>query len=345
MASNPTSIQNVEELEQLLSEPTWGAIQAMGALDGDIAVLGVGGKMGPTLARMAKRASEMAGVKRRVIGVARFSSPTLERRLQTWGVETVRCDLLDNESLSGLPDAANVVFMAGMKFGTMGQEPLTWAINSFLPGLVADRYRQSRIAVFSTGNVYGLSPISKGGSSEEDALNPSGEYAMSCVGRERTFEYFSRKHSTRMTILRLNYATELRYGVLLDIALQVHAGRPVRLSMGYLNAIWQADAAAMSIESLGCATSPPNVINITGPELLSVRWVAEEFGTRLNKPVTFDSEESSDALLSNAQKSYQLFGRPRVSAQQIMDWIAEWVSKSGTTLAKPTLFEERAGRF
>jgi nucleoside-diphosphate-sugar epimerase len=317
----------------------------MGALDGDIAVLGVGGKMGPTLARMAKRASEMAGVKRRVIGVARFSSPTLERRLQTWGVETVRCDLLDNESLSGLPDAANVVFMAGMKFGTMGQEPLTWAINSFLPGLVADRYRQSRIAVFSTGNVYGLSPISKGGSSEEDALNPSGEYAMSCVGRERTFEYFSRKHSTRMTILRLNYATELRYGVLLDIALQVHAGRPVRLSMGYLNAIWQADAAAMSIESLGCATSPPNVINITGPELLSVRWVAEEFGTRLNKPVTFDSEESSDALLSNAQKSYQLFGRPRVSAQQIMDWIAEWVSKSGTTLAKPTLFEERAGRF
>jgi hypothetical protein len=334
MASNPTSIQNVEQLEQLLSEPTRGAIQAMGALDGDIAVLGVGGKMGPTLARMAKRASEMAGVKRRVIGVARFSSPTLERRLQTWGVETVRCDLLDNKSLSGLPDAANVVFMAGMKFGTAGQEPLTWAINSLLPGLVADRYRQSRIAVFSTGNVYGLSPISRGGSREEDALNPSGEYAMSCVGRERTFEYFSRKHNTRMTILRLNYATELRYGVLLDIALQVHAGRAVRLSMGYLNAIWQADASAMSIESLGCATSPPNVINIT-----------EEFGKRLNKPVTFDSEESSDALLSNAQKSYQLFGRPRVSVQQIMDWIAEWVSKSGTTLAKPTHFEERAGRF
>ena len=345
MASNPTSIQNVEELEQLLSEPTWGAIQAMGALDGDIAVLGVGGKMGPTLARMVKRASEMAGVKRRVIGVARFSSPTLERRLQTWGVETVRCDLLDNKALSRLPDAANVVFMAGMKFGTTGQEPQTWVVNSFLPGLVADRYRQSRIAVFSTGNVYGLSPISRGGSREEDALNPSGEYAMSCVGRERTFEYFSRKHNTSMTILRLNYATELRYGVLLDIALQVHAGRAVRLAMGYLNAIWQADASAMSIESLGCATSPPNVINIAGPELLSVRWVAEEFGKRFDKPVIFDSEESSDALLSNAQKSYQLFGRPRVSAQQIMDWIAEWVSKSGTTLAKPTLFEERAGRF
>ena len=345
MANDATSIQDVEQLEQVLSEPTRGAIQAMGALDGDIVVLGAGGKMGPTLARMAKKASEMAGVKRRIIGVARFSSPGLERRLQTWGVETVRCDLLDYKSLSKLPDAANVVFMAGMKFGTTGQESLTWAINSFLPGLVADRYRQSRIVVFSTGNVYGLSPVSSGGSREEDALNPSGEYAMSCVGRERIFEHFSRVHNTKITILRLNYANELRYGVLLDIALQVHSGRAVRLSMGYLNAIWQGDASAMCLESLGCAASPPNVINITGPELLSVRSVAEEFGKRLNKPVVFEGEESSDALLSNPLKSYRLFGRPRVSAQQMMDWIAEWVSQNGATLAKPTHFEERTGRF
>jgi nucleoside-diphosphate-sugar epimerase len=345
MASAPNSIKDVAQLEELLSEPTRGAIQALGGLDGDIVVLGVGGKMGPTLARMAKRASELAGVKRRVIGVARFSDSALERRLQTWGVETVRCDLLGQNSIDKLPDAANVVFMAGMKFGTTGQEPLTWAINSFLPGLIADRYRQSRIAVFSTGNVYGLSPISSGGSREEDALNPSGEYAMSCVGRERTLEYFSRAHKIGMTILRLNYATELRYGVLLDIALQVHAGRAVRLQMGYLNAIWQADASAMSLESLGCGTSPPNVINITGPEILSVRAVAEEFGKRLNRPVSFEGEESNDALLSNAQKSYQLFGRPHVSAQQMMDWIAEWVSRNGTTLAKPTHFEERAGHF
>jgi nucleoside-diphosphate-sugar epimerase len=345
MKSDQTPIRDVEQLEELLSEPTQGVIQAIGGLDGDIVVLGVGGKMGPTLARMAKRASEMAGVKRRVIGVARFSSSTLEHRLGAWGIETVRCDLLDQTSIGKLPDAANVVFMAGMKFGTTGQEALTWAINSFLPGLVADRYQGSRIAVFSTGNVYGHSPVSKGGSLEDDALNPAGEYAMSCVGRERIFEYFSQMHHTKTTILRLNYATELRYGVLLDIALHVYAGRPVRLSMGYVNAIWQADASAMSLQSLGCATSPPNVINITGPELLSVRSVAEEFGRRLNKPVTFDGEESSDALLSNAQKSYQLFGQPRVSAQQIMDWIAEWVSKNGTTLAKPTHFEERAGRF
>jgi dTDP-4-dehydrorhamnose reductase len=345
MAVDHASIRDVEQLDDLLSEPSRGAIQAMGALDGDIVVLGVGGKMGPTLARMAKRASEMAGVKRRVIGVARFTSSTLESRLQAWGIETLRCDLLDSRSLGKLPDAANVVFMAGMKFGTTGQESLTWAVNSFLPGMVADPYRQSRIAVFSTGNVYGLSPVSRGGSREEDALNPSGEYAMSCVGRERIFEHFSRVHNTKMTMLRLNYAVELRYGVLLDIALQVQARREVRLSMGYLNAIWQGDASAMSLESLACATSPPKVINITGPEILSVRAVAEEFGKRLQQPVTFDGEEAGDALLSNAQKSFQLFGQPRRSAEQIMHWIADWVSKGGTTLAKATHFEERDGRF
>ena len=345
MASYPNAIENVEQLEELLSEPTPGAIKVLGALDGDIVVLGVGGKMGPTLARMAKRASELAGVKRRVIGVARFSSVALEQRLQSWGVETVRCDLLDIASLRKLPDAANVVFMAGMKFGTTGQEALTWAINSFLPGVIAERYKHSRIAVFSTGNVYGLTPVSQGGSREGDALNPSGEYAMSCLGRERVFEHFSRVHKTKMTILRLNYATEMRYGVLVDIAQHVHSGRPVRLSMGYLNAIWQADASAVSIASLAHATSPPNVLNITGPELLSVRAAAQEFGKLMKKHVTFEGQESSDALLSNAEKSYGLFGRPQVSAEQMMDWIAEWVSKGGTSLAKPTHFEERAGRF
>ncbi|MGB7844697.1 MAG: NAD-dependent epimerase/dehydratase family protein [Candidatus Acidiferrum sp.] len=345
MSSDRTSIQDVAQLEELLSEPSDGVIHAMGALDGDIVVPGVGGKMGPTLARMAKKASEIAGVKRRIIGVSRFSSPSLERQLHAWGIETVRCDLLNPRSLAELPDAANVVFMAGMKFGSTGQESRTWAVNTFLPGLIADRYRPSRIAVFSTGNVYGLSPVSSGGSLEGESLNPSGEYAMSCVGRERMFEHFSRTNDTKMTILRLNYAAELRYGVLLDIALRVNEGRAVPLSMGYLNTIWQGDAAAMSLQSLCCTTVPPNVINITGPEMLSVRWVAEEFGIRLKRRVHFAGEESSDALLSNAQKAYQLFGRPRVSVQQIMDWIANWVAKGGTTLAKPTHFEERAGRF
>jgi hypothetical protein len=301
--------------------------------------------MGPTLARMAKRASDTAGVSRRVIGVSRFSSSELESQLQMWGVETLCCDLLEPKSLSALPDAANIIYMAGMKFGTTGQESLTWAMNSFLPGLVSERYRKSRIAAFSTGNVYGLSPVSGGGSREDDALNPAGEYAMSCVGRERIFEHFSRTNHTKMSILRLNYATELRYGVLVDIAQRVYAGQPVQLSMGYLNAVWQGDASAMSLQALGCASAPPFVINIAGPELLSVRRIAEHFGERLHKPVRFEGRESADALLSDAKKSYELFGHPRVDANQMIAWIADWLSRGGATLAKPTHFEERAGRF
>jgi nucleoside-diphosphate-sugar epimerase len=345
MPDHSSSIKDLAQLEELLSEPTEGVVRTLGSLSGDMVILGVGGKMGPTLARMAKKASERAGVERRVIGVSRFSSSKLEAELNAHGVETLRCDLLDQRSLAALPDAANVVFMAGMKFGSTGQEWMTWAMNSFLPGLVAGRYRDARIAVFSTGNVYGLSPVARGGSREEDALNPVGEYAMSCVGRERIFEYFSRLNRTKMSLLRLNYSSELRYGVLLDVAQHANSDRPVSLSMGYLNTIWQADASAMSLQSLGCATSPPNVINITGPEILSVRRIAEEFGKRLDKAPRFESTESSDALLSNAEKSYRLFGRPHVSSQQMIDWIADWVKRGGATLAKPTHFEDRAGYF
>jgi nucleoside-diphosphate-sugar epimerase len=345
MPDYPCSIENISQLEDLLSEPTEEVIRTLGSLGGDIVILGVGGKMGPTLARMTKKASEKASVKRRVIGVSRFSSSKLEAELNAHGVETLRCDLLDQRSLAALPDAENVVFMAGMKFGSTGQEWLTWAMNSFLPGLVADRYRDARIAVFSTGNVYGLSPVARRGSREEDSLNPTGEYAMSCVGRERMFEHFSRRNGTKVSILRLNYASELRYGVLLDIAQRVNSDRPVSLSMGYLNTIWQADASAMSLQSLGCATSPPNVINITGPEIHSVRRIAEEFGKRLDKTPRFEGTESNDALLSNAEKSYGLFGRPPVDSQQMIDWIAQWVKRGGATLAKPTHFEDRAGQF
>lgn len=345
MPHENASIRDVNELEQLLSEPSETLIHTLSRLDGDILVLGVGGKMGPTLATMAKRASDAAGTKRRVIGVSRFSSPEPQHRLQAWGIETLRCDLLDRKALARLPDAANVVYMAGMKFGATGNESLTWAMNSFLPGLVSERYADSRIVAFSTGNVYGLSPISRGGSREEDSLNPLGEYAMSCLGRERIFEHFSRTKHTKMSILRLNYATELRYGVLLDIAQRVQAGDSIPLSMGYLNALWQADANAMSLQALSHVSEPPNIINIAGTELLSVRRVAEEFGERLQKPVRFEGRESGDALLSNGEKAYQLFGRPRVAASQLIAWIADWVRRGGETLAKPTHFEERAGRF
>jgi nucleoside-diphosphate-sugar epimerase len=260
-------------------------------------------------------------------------------------VETVSCDLLDRAALAALPDAPNVIFMAGMKFGSTGQEPLTWAMNSFLPGLVCERYRASRIAAFSTGNVYGLSPVSEGGSVETDPPIPVGEYAMSCLGRERIFDHFSRSNGTRISMLRLNYATELRYGVLVDIARRVDAGDAVPLSMGYLNAIWQGDACAMSLQSLACASAPPFVINIAGPELLSVRRVAEQFGERWHTPVRFDGQESPDALLSNAKLAHELFGRPRVDADKMIRWIADWVAGGGKTLAKPTHFEERSGRF
>jgi nucleoside-diphosphate-sugar epimerase len=345
MLSEKTSIRNVAELEELLSEPAEATVRALAKLEGDIVVLGVAGKMGPTLARMAKRAFEIADVKRRVIGVSRFSTPGLELQLREWGIETVRCDLLDHKSVAELPEAANVVYMAGMKFGSTGQESLTWAMNSYLPGLVSERYCKSRIAVFSTGNVYGLTPVSQRGSREDDPLNPAGEYALSCLGRERIFEHFSRTNNIPMTILRLNYATELRYGVLVDIAQRVHAGEAVPLAMGYLNAIWQGDACDMSLQSLLHASVPPLVLNIAGQELLSVREVAEEFAEKLSKPVHFGGAEASDALLSNAQRAYQLFGRPRVSAAQMTSWIADWVSRRGATLAKPTHFEERSGRF
>lgn len=343
--SPKTSIRNVAELDELLSEPTEATIRALAALEGDLLILGVGGKIGPTLARMAKRASEVAGIGRRVIGVSRFSTHECEHQLQAWGVETIRCDLLNRKSLFELPEAANVIYMAGMKFGSTGQEALTWAMNSFLPGLVCERYSHSRIAAFSTGNVYGLCPVSKKGSRESDPLNPLGEYAMSCLGRERIFEHFSRAGKMNITILRLNYASEMRYGVLSDVAKRVYAGQAVPLSMGYLNAIWQGDASAMSLQALGRASTPSFVINIAGPELLSVRSIAEEFGALFQKRVRFEGVESDDALLSDAGRAFELFGHPRVSAAQLMTWIADWIARGGTVSAMPTHFEERAGRF
>jgi nucleoside-diphosphate-sugar epimerase len=345
ISRSENSIADIDALELLLSEPDESTVRALASLPGDILILGAGGKMGPTLARMAKRASDTAGTPRRLIAVSRFSNSRAPQRLQSWGIETLSCDLLDAASLAKLPDAPNIIYMAGMKFGSTGQEPLTWAMNSFLPGLVSDRFRDSRIAAFSTGNIYGLTPVSRGGSLESDEPNPVGEYAMSCLGRERIFEHFSRAKNTKVSILRLNYATELRYGVLVDIAERVYSGKPVALSMGYLNAIWQADASAVAIASLLHASSPAFVLNTTGPEVLSVRRVAEDFAERFGKSAQFDGVEGPDALLSNAQKSFQLFGKPRVSYGQMIAWIADWIERDGETLSKPTHFENRAGRF
>jgi nucleoside-diphosphate-sugar epimerase len=341
----PEIIDGDEQLDDLLSRPTPLAVQTVADLDGDLLLLGVGGKMGPTLARMARRASDEAGVRRRVIGASRFSDPTREAWLRAHGVEPIRCDLLDPDQLARLPDAANVVFMTGMKFGSTGQESLTWAMNAHLPALVAQRFRDSRLVAFSTGNVYGLSAVRLGGAREEDELRPAGEYAMSCLGRERLIEHFSRTLGTPAAILRLNYASEMRYGVLADVARRVWEGRPVPLAMGHFNALWQGDANAMALCSFAQVASPPFVVNLAGPETLSVRRVAEEFARLLGRPVTFDGEESPDALLSNGQLGHRLYGYPRVSARRMLEWVADWVRRGGATLGKPTHYEARDGRF
>ncbi len=338
-------IQNVEQLECLLSEPTADVIETLRRLEGDVLLLGVAGKMGPTLARMARRASDTAGVRRRVIGVSRFSSPEAAACLQAHGVETIQCDLLNEDEVFKLPDAANVIFMAGMKFGSTGQEAATWAMNSYLPGVVCRKFRRSKIVGFSTGNVYGLTPVNGGGSCETDALQPVGEYAMSCLGRERVFEHFSRTLGIPTTLIRLNYACELRYGVLVDLAQKVWRGESVPLSMSCFNEIWQGDANAMALLALAHASVPPFVVNVTGPELLVVREVCAQFGRLMDRPVNFTGSETPIALLSKAGRAFDLWGNPRVSADQLIEWVADWILRGGATLGKPTHFESRDGKF
>ncbi len=343
--SNLTTIRDVDQLDDLLSEPTDAVIETLSRLDGDVMLLGVGGKMGPTLARMARRASDAAGSNRKVIGVARFSSDHLESWLQHHGVETIRCDLLDSTQLDHLPDVPNIVFMAGMKFGSTGQEARTWAMNAYLPGLVCQKFRNSRIVAFSTGNVYGLTPVSDGGSVESDPLRPVGEYAMSCVGRERVFEHFSRELKVPMAILRLNYAVELRYGVLVDLARRVLLEEPIDLAMGHVNVIWQGDANAMALQAFGHVSMPPLVVNVAGEEILSVRKVAKKFGQMFGKRVDFRGNEAKDALLSDGRQGHRLFGSPRVDVPRMMEWIADWVRRGGEYHGKPTHFEVRDGNF
>jgi len=338
-------MRTIEELEAKLAEPSAELIEDMKNIEGDILLLGVGGKMGPSLARLATNAIRAAGVKKRVIGASRFSDAGLRDELEAAGVETIAVDLLNDEALQALPDVPNVIYMAGNKFGTTGREWFTWAMNSYLPGRVAEKYKNSRIVVFSSGNVYPFTPVAYGGATEAIAPNPLGEYGQSTLGRERVFEYFSHKYEIPMVIYRLNYAIDLRYGVLLELAKSVNEGKEIDLTMGHANVIWQGDANEIAIRSLLQCSSPPNVLNVTGPETLSLRWVAGEFGKRLGKEPNFVGQESPDALLNNAAKSFQLFGYPKVSTLQMIDWIADWVKDGGKTWNKPTHFQEREGKY
>ncbi|WP_026297278.1 NAD-dependent epimerase/dehydratase family protein [Paenibacillus daejeonensis] len=339
-------MQSVQQLEDLLSTPSEELVRDLAAIDGDIMVLGAGGKMGPSLSRLAARAVREGGLGgKRIIAVSRFSSAEARQELEEGGVETIACDLLNDEELTSLPQAANVIYMAGNKFGTTGNEHFTWAMNTYLPGRVANHFRQSRTVVFSSGNIYPFTPVGSGGADESVAPEPLGEYAQSCLGRERIFEYHGRKNETPMAMYRLNYAVDLRYGVLLEIARAVHEGRPVDVTMGHANVIWQGDANAMALRCLNLCSNPPTIVNITGPETVSIRWAAHVFGQRLGKEPQIIGTESETALLNNASRSHQLLGYPKVSLLQMIDWLSDWVQAGGATWNKPTHFQQRKGKF
>jgi nucleoside-diphosphate-sugar epimerase len=346
---NVKQVTNEEQLEDLLSTPCPEDTEFARQLGGHVLVLGAGGKMGPTLVTRIMRALVAAQMPFKVYAVSRFTDTAQRRKLEAWGAVTIAADLLEEDMLAArladLPHCPNVIYMAGMKFGTSGHEDLTWAMNAYMPGRVAERFRSARIVAFSTGNVYPLVDVHSDGSKETDPTGPIGEYAQSCLGRERVLHYFSLKNATPMCFLRLNYAVEPRYGVLLDIATKVYASQPVVLAMGYVNVIWQGDANSVALRSLGLCKSPPQVLNVTGLETLSVRRLAEEFAERLGRKAVFEGKEGRTALLSDASRCRDLLGAPHTPIGDVMDLVAYWVKIGGPTLNKPTKFEVRDGRF
>jgi hypothetical protein len=339
------TIATEEQLEDVLSTPSEADVEAIRRLEGDLLLLGVAGKMGPSLARRAARARDAAGVSKRIIGASRFSAPGARQFLEASGVETLAGDLLDDSFLNSLPGAENVIFMAGRKFGSSENPSLTWAMNVLLPGKVAERFRHSRIVAFSSGNVYPLMPLTRGGATEETPAEPVGEYAQSAFGRERMFEYGACTWGTPAAILRLNYAIDLRYGVLLDIGRKVFERQPVELAMGHVNVIWQGDANSVCLRSFPLASAPPFILNLTGPETVSVRWLAQRFGQIFGVEPVFAGTEGPTALLNQAAKCHGLFGYPAVTLEQMIAWVAAWIGMGGRTLDKPTHYEVRDGRF
>lgn len=333
-----------DTLDEYLSRPRQLTVDAMAALEGDLLVLGAGGKMGLSFAAMAARSLRATGdTSRRVIAVSRFHDGV--EAFHAAGVETIVTDLLDPGALEALPDAPNVLYLAGMKFGSSGAPSLTWAMNVLLPGLVARRYPHARTVALSTGNVYPFSDAAGRGSREDDPPAPVGEYALTCLGRERMFEHQSGVSGMPVTLIRLNYANALRYGVLVDICQRVLADEPVDLTMGSVNVIWQGDACAAILAAFGLCASPPAVLNVTGPEVVRVRDIAERFGELLGRPVRITGTEAPTALLSDASRMVERFGEPQVPLDQLIAWTADWVGNGRPLLGKPTGFQARDGRF
>lgn len=336
-------ISKVDErgLEDFLSEPTEATKKVVALLDGDVAVLGAGGKMGPTLTMMLKKASDG----KNIYAVSRFSDKAVRTRIEKAGIKTVELDLLAKSAYSQLPNVENVFYLVGMKFGVTGKQPLTWALNSFVPGLVARHYKNARIVVFSTGNVYPFVDIKSGGAREETAAEPVGEYAQSCLGRERIFQYFSQLNHTPMTIVRLNYANEPRYGIIVDLTLKILNDEPIDLTMGAVNLIWQRDANDYIIRAQTCAQSPPAILNVTGPDTILIRQLAEQIGKELNKEPRFVSQEAQTALLSNASYCCSRFGYPQMPLDEMVRLIVKWVAAGKKILDKPTKYDIRDGKF
>ena len=341
MSKLPVTIKTVDELEDVLSRPSESLIEYIKSLDGDIMILGAGGKIGPTMAKTAKRAVDAVGVGKRIIAVDVTDLPGLKKD----GIETIKCDMLDLKAVNKLPKVENIVYMVGRKFGSSGSEWLTWAINVMVSHNVADVFTDSRISVFSTGCVYPIIDVCTGGSVETDKPDPIGEYSMSCLGRERMFDYYSAEKGEKVVQIRLNYALELRYGVLVDIATKVYNGQPVDVTTGFINGIWQGDCCNQILQSFDLASSPSAILNVTGPETISVRSTAQRFGELFGKDVTITGEENGKGYLSNASKANSIFGNPSVPADRIIEWIADWIKNGGQNLGKETHFETQDGNY
>lgn len=336
---------DLKQLEQDLTKPSAALIADIKKIEGDIILLGIGGKMGVSMGKLAVDALKAAGMNNRVIGVSRFSDAKAKAELEAVGVETIACDLLNDAELQQLPDAKNVIYLAGNKFGTTGKEGFTWAMNAYLPGRVAEKYKHSNIVAFSSGNVLPFVPVTSGGVAENVTPEPIGEYAQSCLGRERIFEYFAKQNQTPTLIYRLNYAVDFRYGVLMEIAKSVLSEKEIDLTTENVNVIWQGDANEIALRSLLHCEAPAKILNVTGPEILSIRWIAEEFGKIFNKSPKFINQPAGSALLNNASECHRLFGYPKVTIREIIDITATWINNGGDEFGKATHFQERGGKF